>query len=148
MKKTKVCLFFVFLLICSSEQVIQFFRLFRGIQPSRRMIPTYFLQLSPASLVFDRKEGFIRQNNATLYFQDGSQKEFTYSEVKEDLPNFLEKILLRRTFTNFATKKMISHYFCGYHLKSLGPKPESEVDKVKLYSANDSNFSVEVKCTN
>jgi hypothetical protein len=130
------------------EQFIQVYFLLQGKQPIHILLPTYFLQLSPSPLVFDRKEGFFRKQNATLIFTDGSKKQFQYSEYDENLPNSLEKMLMRRAFTNFFTPEIINYYFCEYHLKTLGAKPLVKVKEVTLFSANDLSYSTRVICGN
>lgn len=129
------------------EQIVQVYFLVQGKQPRHMTLTNYYFQLSPLPLVFDRKEGFFRKQNALLVFSDGSKKQFQYSEYEENLPTFLEVMLMRRAFTHYFTPEIIDYYFCDYHLKSLGQKP-SAVKEVTLFSESDLTYASRVTCAN
>ncbi len=148
LSKIKSLLFIILVLLCFSEQWSQLLSLVQGIQPRRAFLPTYFLLLSPASLVFDRKEGFVRSRLVDIKLADGSIHHYKFNEANDKFPNLLELILVKKVFSSFASGKLIRHYFCEYNLKSLGPKPNSRIEEVLLFSSNDPSFKMRVPCLN
>lgn len=139
MKKTKVIFFVFFLSICSIEQLIHYANLITGKQPHREFLPTYFLELQAASLVFDRIRTFLPSTYVELTFEDGSKKEFNYSE-REENPNWLEIILIRRAFTSLASDKLIHYYFCEHNIKTMGPGPWKTVKEVDVLNRENNQF--------
>lgn len=146
MTQKKKIFFAIFFLLCLIEPAIHLSSIISGVQPRRWRGPLYYLQVSPAALVYDRYEGFYRTKTANLHYEDGAFVPFTYSETEENPSNFMERLLLRKIFSYSGNERLVRYYFCDKKLKTLKLREGHQLQKIEIYDNNDKTFNVVVKC--